>query len=461
MCAIFGIYGHPEAANLTYLALYAMQHRGQEGSGITASDGSGEFKTHKAMGYVADISETDLVKLAGNLAIGHNRYSTCGESRTLELQPFEAHCAHGHIAIAHNGNLTNYLALHNQLEDLGSVVVSSSDTEIIQHLYARAHAQTPIDALRQALSRIEGAYSLVILIKDRSGEQCLVGVRDPRGFRPLSLGKLGESWVLASETCAFDLLGASYVRDIEPGEIVVIDQTGLKSFQTSKEVTPAPCVFEEVYFARPDSYVYGGNVLQRRLAMGRQLAREHPADADVVVPVLDSGLGVAQGFSEESKIPMRYGLIRNHYVGRTFIRPAQSLREVGVRIKHNACREIVAGKRLVLLDDSIVRGTSSRKIVKLLRDAGATEIHFRISGPPTVSPCTYGIDTPRKEELIAASSTIEEIRKFLDVDSLGYLSLEGLLSAVGNQPRCSACYTREYPTKFSFNEVPFERRRNQ
>jgi amidophosphoribosyltransferase len=441
-CGVFGIFGHPEAANMTYLGLYALQHRGQESAGIAASDDE-QVRLSRAMGYVADIFDGEtLSTLPGRLAIGHVRYSTAGESKLLNAQPILIDCAHGQIALCHNGNIVNARELRDELVEHGSIFQSNSDTEVILHLYARSKAASLEAAIVESVAQVQGAFSLVMLTRDR-----LVAVRDPHGFRPLALGRLDDAWVVASETCAMDLIGATYLRDVEPGEVVIISAEGLRS---SKPFPPAPlahCIFEHVYFARPDSYVFGRSVNDVRTDLGRILAREQPVDADVVVPVPDSGVCAATGYAEESGVSLRMGLIRNHYVGRTFIQPQASIRHFGVKVKLNPVRSILDGRRVVLVDDSIVRGTTSRKIVKMVRAAGARAVHVRISCPPTISPCFYGVDTPRKSELIAATHTIAEIRDFLEADSVAYLSLEGLLSAV-DQDRgsyCSSCYTGVYP----------------
>ncbi|HEX7088165.1 MAG TPA: amidophosphoribosyltransferase [Vicinamibacterales bacterium] len=451
-CAIFGIYGHPEAANLTYLGLYAMQHRGQESAGIAAADGQRVVVT-KDVGYVADIfSSARLEKLSGHAAIGHTRYSTAGETGLANAQPIVIDCAHGQIAVAHNGNLVNAQELKDHLVRLGSIFQTSSDTEVVLHLYARSRAATVEDALIESISQVRGAFSLVLLTPDR-----LIAARDTHGFRPLALGRLGDAWVACSETCALDLIGATYVRDVEPGEMVVIGPQGLKSYRPFLRERLAHCVFEHVYFARPDSYVFGKSVNEVRTNLGRILAREAPVDADVVVPIPDSGVCAAVGYAEQSGLPMRMGLIRNHYVGRTFIQPQQSIRHFGVRVKLNPVRSILEGKRVVLVDDSIVRGTTSRKIVRMVKAAGAREVHMRISCPPTISPCFYGVDTPRRSELIAATHTLDEIRRYLDAESLCYLSLEGLLEAVGQgrESYCTSCYTGQYPVEFPRNQAAY------
>jgi amidophosphoribosyltransferase len=451
-CAVFGLWGHPEASNLAYLGLYALQHRGQESAGIAAADGH-RVVVSKDMGYVADIfNSARLESLHGNAAIGHTRYSTAGESGLANAQPILIDCAHGQIAIAHNGNLVNAQELKDHLVRLGSIFQTSSDTEVILHLFARSRAATVEDAIIESISQVRGAFSLVMLTPNR-----LIAARDPHGFRPLALGKLGDAWVACSETCAMDLIGATYVRDVEPGEVVVINEHGLKSYKPFLQERLAHCVFEHVYFARPDSYVYGRSVNEIRTNFGRTLAREAPVEADVVVPIPDSGVCAAVGFAEQSGIPMRMGLIRNHYVGRTFIQPQQSIRHFGVRVKLNPVRSILEGKRVVLVDDSIVRGTTSRKIVRMVKAAGAKEVHMRISCPPTISPCFYGVDTPRRSELIAATHTLDEIRRYLDAESLSYVTLDGLLESVGTgrQSYCTSCYTGQYPIEFPRNEAAY------
>ncbi|MSO83035.1 MAG: amidophosphoribosyltransferase, partial [Acidobacteria bacterium] len=397
-CGVFGIFGHAEAANLTYLGLYALQHRGQESAGIAASDGA-QIRHRKAMGYVNEAFDADsLAKLSGNLAIGHVRYSTAGESKLSNAQPIVVDSVHGPFAIGHNGNLVNAGELRDALVREGAIFQTSSDTEVLVHLYAKSREAGAEAAIVDAISQVRGAFSFVMMTRDR-----IIGIRDPHGFRPLALGRLGEAWVMCSETCALDLIGATYVRDIEPGEVVIASASGLKSIKPFAPAPQSQCVFEHVYFARPDSYVFGESVNEVRTGLGRRLARECPANADVVVPIPDSGVCAAVGFAEASGIPMRMGLIRNHYVGRTFIQPQQSIRNFGVRVKLNPVRSIIDGKRVVLVDDSIIRGTTSRKIVRMVRSSGAREVHMRISCPPTISPCFYGVDTPRRSELIAAT----------------------------------------------------------
>ncbi|MBX9659884.1 MAG: amidophosphoribosyltransferase [Nitrospiraceae bacterium] len=446
-CAVFGIFGHEEAANLTYLGLYALQHRGQEASGIVSGDGE-QFYIQKGMGLVADIyNKTTLEKLPGRMAIGHNRYSTAGGNDLKNVQPFNVNFAFGNLALAHNGNLINSQVLRNELEAYGAIFQSTSDTEVIIHLIAHSRASTFLARVMDALNQVRGAFSLVLMT-----DNGLIAVRDPHGLRPLCLGRVRGSWVVASETCAFDLLDAEYIREIEPGELVVLSDQGIDSHRPFPKVDPAMCVFEYVYFARPDSRIYGANaVYSTRKALGRRLAKESWVEADIVIPVPDSGVPAALGYSEGGGIPFETGLIRNHYVGRTFIEPEQSIRHFGVKVKLNAVPEVLAGKRVVVVDDSLVRGTTSRKIVKMLRNAGAKEVHMRISSPPIVSPCFYGIDTPTKKELIASNHSTEEIRKYITADSLAYLSLDGMLQSAPGVPTqyCNACFTEQYPIAFT------------
>jgi amidophosphoribosyltransferase len=451
-CGIFGIYGHTEAANLTYLGLYALQHRGQESVGMATSDG-GQLKIHKSMGYVADsFGEAEISRLAGTSAVGHVRYSTSGESGLKNAQPILIDCAHGEIAICHNGNLVNAQELRDELVREGSIFQTTSDTEVLLHLYARSKAATPEQALIESVSQARGAFSLVLLTRDR-----LIAIRDPHGFRPLTLGRLGGAYIVCSETCALDLIDAEWVRDIAPGEVFIVGPDGEQSLFPFPPGPTAHCIFEHVYFARPDSYVFGKSVNEVRTEFGRQLAREQPAGADVVVPIPDSGVCAATGFAEAAGLPLQMGLIRNHYVGRTFIEPHQSIRHFGVRVKLNPVKSILQGRRVVLVDDSIVRGTTSRKIVRMVRAAGAREVHMRISCPPTISPCFYGVDTPQRSELIAATHSQEEICRFIGADSIGYLSLEGLLSAVGpaRGSYCTSCYTGQYPVAFPQNQAAY------
>jgi amidophosphoribosyltransferase len=445
-CGIFGIYGHPEAANLTYLGLYALQHRGQEGAGICSSDGRQLF-LEKSMGLVADIfSEKRLKRLPGYTAIGHNRYSTAGTSMLKNVQPIVANFALGTLAIAHNGNLVSALDLRSFLEAEGAIFQSSSDSEVIVHLIAHSKGYDFYERVAHAIKQINGSFSLLIL-----REKELIAIRDPYGVRPLSLGMKDGAYVLASETCAFDLIGATFIRDIEPGEVLIINEQGLESLKVFNSHKKAFCVFELIYFSRPDSNIFGGlNVNEMRKEFGRQLARESDIDADLVIPVPDSGVPAALGFSEERKIPFDFGLIRNHYIGRTFIEPKNNIRHFGVKIKLNPVRKLLEGKRLLVIDDSIVRGTTSKKIVKMLREGGgAKEVHLRISSPPTISPCYYGIDTPTRRELIASTHLIDEIRKYITAESLSYLSLEGLKKIVPNSNNfCTACFDCDYPISF-------------
>ena len=445
-CGVMGVYGHPEAAKLTYLGLYALQHRGQESAGIATSDGD-NLICKRGMGHVQEVFPKSVLDgLPGRHAIGHTRYSTAGDTDLRNAQPLKVSCHKGQVALAHNGNLVNATAIRRELESRGDIFQTTSDTEVILHYFARSRQSGIPEAVADALDRVVGAYSLVMLFKD-----AVYGIRDPRGFRPLSLGKLDGAYVLASETCAFDLIDAQYIRDVEPGEMVILDSRGVTSLQYAPPLANAQCIFEHVYFARPDSVVFRRSVQQSREMLGRYLAQEHPVDADVVVPVPDSGVPAATGFAAESGIPLKIGLIRNHYVGRTFIQPSQAIRDFGVKLKLNPVRSLMEGKRVVLVDDSIVRGTTSRKIVSIVREAGAREVHMRISCPPTISPCFYGVDTPTRKELIAATHSVEQIRAYLGADSLGYLSLDGLRKAVGEVPGersqfCMACYTCEYPT---------------
>ena len=453
-CGVFGVFGHPDAANITYLGLYALQHRGQESAGIAASDG-GQLRVSRAMGHVADAFNGDvLAHLSGSSAIGHVRYSTAGESTLSNAQPILIDCAHGQIAICHNGNLINAGELRSNLVRQGSIFQSSSDTEVVLHLYARSKAVAIEDAVVESVSQVRGAFSLVMLTRDR-----LIAVRDPQGFRPLALGRLDGAYVVCSETCAMDLIGATYVGDVEPGEVLVVSTSGVRSIKPYARAPLAHCIFEHVYFARPDSYVFGKSVNEVRTELGRSLAREQPVAADVVVPVPDSGVCAAVGYAEQSGVPLRMGLIRNHYVGRTFIEPQSAIRHFGVKVKLNPVRSILEGKRVVLVDDSIVRGTTSRKIVRIVKAAGAREVHVRVSCPPTISPCFYGVDTPDRSELIAATHTLEEITKYLDADSVAYLSLEGLLRAVDPERSsyCSACYTGRYPVELPQDEAAYLR----
>jgi len=449
-CGVFGVFNHPEAANLTYLGLYSQQHRGQESAGIVSTDGH-SFNTHRGMGLVADIfKKSDIKKLGGRHSIGHVRYSTAGESGLRNCQPFSYEYAHGGIAMCHNGNIVNASELRTQLEKKGSIFQSTSDTEVLIHLVARSRASSMKERLAAAVSKLTGAFSLLVLAEER-----LVGMRDKHGIRPLVLGKLDDAWVLASETCAFDLIGATFVRDVEPGEMVVIDKNGLESLHPFKSTKPKFCVFEYVYFARPDSTLEGINVYQARYQIGVELAKESPAEADLVIPVPDSGVPPAMGFAEAANIPFQMGLIRNHYIGRTFIEPRQSIRNFGVKLKLNPVRHLIKGKNIVLVDDSIVRGTTSRKIVEMVRAAGAKKIHMRISSPPTKHSCFYGVDTPDADELMANKMDQEAMRQAIGADSLAFVSFEGMYKAVG-KPRnlhCDACFSGDYP-------VPVEKQRS-
>jgi amidophosphoribosyltransferase len=446
MCGVVGVYNHPEAANLAYLGLYALQHRGQESAGIVSTDGE-KLRYVREMGHVNDIFTANRLKdLPGYAAIGHVRYSTAGDSTKKNAQPIVVDYVGGAVAVGHNGNLVNAVELRERLEGDGAIFQTSSDTECIVHLIARSRERTLPERAADALRQVRGAYSLVFLT-----ENSLVAVRDPMGFRPLVLGKVQDTWVVSSETCAFELLGAEFVRDVEPGEMVIIDERGLRSERPFTPKPPRRCVFEWVYFARPDSTIDGTSVYRARERMGRRLAIEHPVPADVVIPVPDSGVAAAIGYARESGIPYDQGLMRSHYMGRTFIEPSQQIRNFGVKLKLSPVREVLGGKRVVVVDDSIVRGTTSRKIVEMIRGAGAREVHMRISSPPTQGPCHYGIDTPTREELIASSRSVEEIRQFVGADSLGYLSLEGLHASVngaGSGPKegfCNACFTNDYP----------------
>jgi amidophosphoribosyltransferase len=453
-CGVFGIFGHPEAAKMAYLGLYALQHRGQESAGIASTDGT-DIHVHKSLGHVQEIFTPDVIaQLPGEVAIGHTRYSTAGDTSLMNAQPVVIDCNKGKLALGHNGNLTNALEVRRRLEHRGSIFQSTSDTEVIVHLIARSSARNLSGAIADALNQVEGAYSLLLLTRDE-----IYAIRDPRGFRPLCLGRLNGAWVAASETCAFDLIDAEYVREVEPGEMVRISRSGIESIRFAPEKPHQYCVFEHVYFSRPDSVVFGRPVNESRERLGRLLAQEHPAQADLVTPVPDSGVPAAIGYAAESGIPFQMGLIRNHYIGRTFIEPQQAIRDFGVKLKLNPVRRMLEGKRVVLVDDSIVRGTTSRKIVRLMREAGATEVHVRISCPPTISPCYYGVDTPRREELIGANNSVEQIRQFLGADSLGYLSLKSMRAAVEDTEGkfCTSCYTGSYPTELVQLEVEAHR----
>ncbi len=445
-CGIAGVYGHPEAANLVYLCLYALPHRGQESAGIASWDGR-EIHMVKRMGLVADIFDKNTLSfLTGAIAIGHNRYSTTGESALKNAQPLFVNFKYGELAIAHNGNLVNARAIRSRLESEGAIFQSNMDTEVLVHLISRAPYDNFIDSLNYALRQLKGAFSLLLLREDE-----LIAVRDPWGFRPLVLGMLKDAYVIASETCALDLIDAVYVRDIKPGEVFRISKRGVESWFPFEGAKLHQCIFEYIYFARPDSVVFGKEVYPIRYNFGKALAKESHCDADIVIPVPDSGIVAALGYSKESGIPFEMGLIRNHYVGRTFIEPKDSVRHFGVRVKLNPVRSVLEGKRVVVIDDSIVRGTTSMKIVKMIRSAGAKEVHMKISSPPITHSCFYGIDTPTRRELIASSHTVEEIRKYITADSLQYLSLEGMIEATGytldDHLFCLACFTGEYPVR--------------
>jgi amidophosphoribosyltransferase len=444
-CGVVGVYGHPEAANLTYLGLYALQHRGQEGAGIVSSDGT-LLMSHRGLGLVADVFDQEVMRrLVGSASIGHNRYSTAGRTLLKNTQPFVVEFGRGGLAVAHNGNIVNAFELREQLEARGSIFQSSVDTEVIIHLMASAPGPSLIDRASAALSAVKGAFSLVML----DGSQ-MIAARDPYGFRPLVMGRIKDAIIIASETCALDLIGAEYEREIAPGEVLVASKTGIESFFPFLSVAPKRCVFEYVYFSRPDSNVFGRNVYRVRKQLGKRLARESPVAADLVIPVPDSGVPAALGYAEESGLDFDFGLIRNHYVGRTFIEPQDEIRHFGVKVKLNAQREVLNGKRVIVVDDSLVRGTTSRKIVTMLRSSGAREVHLRISSPPTTGPCFYGVDTPTKEELIASSHSVDDIREFIGADSLAFLSEKGLYifdSENGNNGFCDACFTGRYPVQ--------------
>ncbi|NQT90860.1 MAG: amidophosphoribosyltransferase [Candidatus Omnitrophica bacterium] len=442
MCGIFGIYGHKDAALLTYLGLYALQHRGEESAGIVAYDGK-KVMQHKGMGLVSDLfRESAIRSLHGSIAIGHNRYSTTGSSNAKNVQPFLVGHKGAHIVIAHNGNLTNAVFLRHKLEEAGSIFQTTMDSEIIAHLLARSKGKACTESVLESLSQLEGAFSLVMMV-----DGVLFGARDPLGFRPLCIGKVDGAYVLASETCALDLIRAKYVRDVKPGEVVFIDKGGLRCTSLSKARVSANCIFEFIYFARPDSNIFGENVYLTRKRLGRQIAKESPVKCDIVMPVPDSGNSAALGFAEESGIQLEAGIVRNHYIGRTFIQPSQHIRDFNVRIKLNPIKDVLKGKRVVIIEDSIVRGTTTKSRVRTLREAGAKEIHMRVTCPPIISPCYYGIDFPTKRELIASNQTIKQVRDFIGLDSLEYLSLEGMLKAMSlpGGKFCTACFTGNYP----------------
>ncbi|HIG27249.1 MAG TPA: amidophosphoribosyltransferase [Verrucomicrobiales bacterium] len=445
-CGVFGIYGHPRAAELSYYGLYALQHRGQESAGIVSFDGE-RFHTHRGMGLVPQVFKGDAVgKLPGKAALGHTRYSTTGSSNLNNAQPMTVNCSKGQIAIAHNGNLTNAATLRDELENRGSIFQTSNDSEIILHLLAQPNSDGERSNLLRSIRKIQGAYSLTILT-----EKELVGIRDPHGFRPLSIGKVGDAYVLASETCAFDLIEAEFVRDVEPGEIVIIDESGLTSVQAFPEhKRRAFCIFEYVYFSRPDSVISNRNVYDVRVEMGRQLAKEYPIEADMVVPVPDSGNSAALGYSHESGMPFQMAFVRNHYVGRSFLQPSQLIRDFNVKVKLNLIKDVVKGKRVIVVDDSIVRGTTSKARVKNLKEAGAKEVHLLVSCSPHQNPCVYGIDFPDRSKLMAANNTLDEMAKYLDVDSLCFLSIDGMVKATGKSKDsfCLACYDGDYPIPY-------------
>jgi len=441
-CGVVGVYGHLDAANLAYLGLYALQHRGQESAGIAASN-NGKMHLEVGMGLVADVfSDVRLKKLPGNIAIGHNRYSTTGVSRIKNAQPCLIEYAGGTMAMGHNGNLVNASEIRKELGAEGAIFQSTNDSEVIVHLMAQSRRNLFVDRAVAALSQVKGAYSIVLM-----SENELIAARDPQGFRPLCLGKLDGAYIVASESCVMDLLEAEFIREIEPGELILINQFGMKSFHPFPKTATKQCVFEHIYFSRPDSYLFGQSVYSVRKLMGRALAREKPVEADVVVPVPDSGVISAMGYSEESKIPFQMGLIRNHYVGRTFIEPQSQIRNFGVKIKLNAVKPVIEGKRVIIIDDSIVRGTTSKKIVRMLREVGAKEVHVRISSPPTTHSCFYGIDTPTKGELIASNMDIDQTCEYLGADSLHYITLEKMLEIFGEQKDdfCAACFDGRYP----------------
>jgi amidophosphoribosyltransferase len=454
-CGVFGVYGHPEAANLVYLGLYALQHRGQESAGIVSSNGKALI-AHRGMGLVADIFNNEVLEqLEGTSAIGHNRYSTTGSTSLKNCQPLVVEYAHGGLALAHNGNIVNFQPLRERLEASGSIFQSSSDSELIIHLIAGSRAADLPARVAEALAQVRGAYSMAILT-----EQGMIAARDPHGFRPLVIGKLNDAIIVASETCALDLVRAEFVREIDPGEIVVIDDQGIRSFRPFAAAPAKRCMFEYVYFARPDSFHFGRNVYSVRKTHGRALAKESPAIADIVVPVPDSGNAAALGYAEQSGLPFEMALVRSHYIGRTFIEPRQSIRHFGVKIKFNPVAELLRDKRIVLIEDSLVRGTTLRKVIPMLRQAGAREVHMRIAAPPTTNSCFYGIDTPTREELLASSHSIEEIRQHITADSLAYLSWDGLYSFMGEKREgfCDACFTGNYPVEIPQGQGPHQLR---
>lgn len=452
-CGVVGVYGHPEAANLVYLGLYSLQHRGQESAGIAVSR-EGKLHLEVGMGLVADVFKWKrLQKLKGNAALGHNRYSTAGDSALSNAQPCLINYSEGSLALAHNGNLVNAMAIRRKLGASGSIFQSTNDSEVIVHLMAQAKGESFVDRAATALAEVKGAYSLILMTENE-----MIAARDPMGFRPLCLGKLDEAYIVASESCAFDLIEGEFIREIEPGELLLINKDGLKSYFPFQKTPTRQCVFEQIYFSRPDSYLFKKSVYETRKEMGRALAQEFPADADLVVPVPDSGVISAMGFSEESGIPYEMGLIRNHYVGRTFIEPQSQIRHFGVKVKLNAVKPVLEGKKVVIIDDSIVRGTTSRKIVKMIRDAGAREVHIRISSPPILFSCYYGIDTPTKSELLASKHDLDGIKEFLEADSVHYISIEKMLSVFKDEKEnfCTACFDGNYPVKIEDKESDTE-----
>lgn len=447
-CAVFGVWNDPEASHMTYLGLFAQQHRGQEAAGIVTLTDDERHHSKKGEGLVGEVfQEQDLKNLKGLSAVGHVRYSTTGNSEVHNVQPLTANLLNGPLAVAHNGNIVNEKVIRERLKREGSIFQGTSDTEVLMHLLSKDPRSDLFECMKTSLQQLDGAFSFVVLSKD-----CLIAARDPRGFRPLVLGKrsheFGESWVVASETCAFDLIGADFIREVEPGEIIKISGEGFITERFSEPMPLAQCIFEHVYFSRPDSNVFGLSVYKSRKEFGKALAKETLVDADLVIPVPDSGIAAALGFSEQSGIPFDLGIIRNHYIGRTFIQPTQSIRSFGVKIKLNPQSDVLKGKRVIVIDDSLVRGTTSKKIIRLVRQAGAKEVHFRVACPPTISPCYYGVDTPEKDQLIASKKSIDEIKNFIEADTLGYLSHEGMMEAVSEAPRsgfCTACFTEKYP----------------
>ena len=452
-CGVVGVFGNSEAANLVYLGLYSLQHRGQESAGIVSSR-RGKLHLEVGMGKVADVFHDDrLQRLEGHMALGHNRYSTAGDSALHNAQPCLINYSEGSLALAHNGNLVNAVSIRKELVSTGSIFQSTNDSEVIVHLMAQAKDDSFVDRAATALKQVKGAFSLLLMTEDE-----IIAARDPQGFRPLCLGKLDSSYIVASESCVFDLIEGEFIREIEPGELLLINKDGLTSYFPFQKTQTKQCVFEHIYFSRPDSFLFNQSVYESRKATGRALAQEHPADVDLIVPVPDSGVISALGFAEESGIPYEMGLIRNHYVGRTFIEPQSQIRDFGVKVKLNAVKPVIKGKRVAIIDDSIVRGTTSRKIVKMIREAGAKEIHLRISSPPILYSCFYGIDTPTRNELIASNQDLEGIRKFLEADSVQYISIEKLLSVFSDNKEkfCTACFDGNYPVKIEDKESDIE-----